>query len=71
MKHKANICIQVNTNNVERALKRLKKQMEREGVTRDIKRTVYFESPSQKRRKRKMRAIKQNYIRMISQRLPQ
>ncbi len=70
MKNKANICIQVSTNNVERALKRLKKQMEREGVTRDIKRTVYFESPSSKRRKQKMRAIKQNYIRVISQRLP-
>lgn len=65
---KANVTIQVN-HNVERAIKRLKKQMEREGVTRDIKRTVYFESPSQKRRKSKLRAIKQNYIRMITNRL--
>lgn len=64
MSKKSNISIQV-SHNVERALKRLKKQMEREGVTRDMKRTVYFESPSSKRRKRKMRAVKQNIIRLV------
>jgi small subunit ribosomal protein S21 len=64
MSRKSNIAVQV-SHNVERALKRLKKQMEREGVTRDIKRTVYFESPSSKRRKRKMRAVKQNIIRLV------
>lgn len=69
MSRKSNITVQVSHHNVERALKRLKKQMEREGVTRDIKRTVYFESPSQKRRKRKMRAIKQNIIRMVQKNL--
>ncbi|MFT6765304.1 MAG: small subunit ribosomal protein S21, partial [Alteromonas naphthalenivorans] len=67
-KRKSNIEIQV-TSNVERSLRQLKKKIEREGVVRDMKRGVYFEPPTQKRRKRLMRAIKQNYMRMISQRL--
>jgi hypothetical protein len=29
---------------------------------------VYFEPPTQKRRKRHMRAVKQNYMRMLNQR---
>ena len=62
---KANIEIHVNSN-VEKALRQLKKKIEREGVVRDMKRTVYFESPTQKRRKRLMRAIKQNLVRMMS-----
>lgn len=65
---KANITINVN-NNVEKALRQLKKKIEREGVARDMKRGVYFESPTQKRRKRLLRAIKLNYIRMAAQKL--
>lgn len=67
-KKKPNIEIQV-TSNVERSLRQLKKKIEREGVVRDMKRGVYFEPPTQKRRKRLMRAIKQNFMRMISQRI--
>ncbi len=67
-KRRANIVINVSTN-VEKALKQLKKKIEREGIVRDMKRVVYFESPTQKKRKRLMRAIKQNYIRMASQKL--
>lgn len=66
MSKKANITISVNEN-VERALKQLKKKIEREGVVRDMKRIVYYEPPTQKRRKRLMRAIKQNWIRMATQ----
>jgi small subunit ribosomal protein S21 len=68
MSKKANIAINVN-DNVERALKQLKKKMERDGVVRDMKRIVYHEPESQKRRKRLMRAIKQNWIRMTAQKL--
>jgi small subunit ribosomal protein S21 len=68
MSKKANITINV-TSNVEKALRQLKKKIEREGIMRDMKRVVYFESPTQKKRKRLMRAIKQNYIRMASQKL--
>jgi len=65
-KRKSNIEVHVSTN-VERALKQLKKKIEREGVVRDMKRGVYFEPPTQKRRKRMMRAIKHNLMRMAAQ----
>ena len=67
-KRKANIEIHV-SNHVERSLRQLKKKIEREGIVRDMKRIVYFEAPSQKRRKKLMRAVKQNYMRMITQKL--
>lgn len=67
-KKKINIEIAV-SGNIERSLRQFKKKIEREGVVRDMKRTVYFESQTQKKRKRLVRAIKQNLIRMISQRL--
>lgn len=68
MSKKSNIEIGV-TGNVERSLRQLKKKIEREGVVRDMKRVVYFEPPTQKRRKRLMRAMKQNYMRMLTQKL--
>ena len=49
-KKKSNVEIQVNTN-LDKALKQLKKKIEREGVVRDMKRIVYFEPPTQKNRK--------------------
>lgn len=67
-KRKSNIEIRV-TSHIEKALRQLKKKIEREGIVRDMKRVVYFEPTTQKKRKRLMRAIKQNYIRMVSQRL--
>lgn len=66
MAKKANIEVHVSAN-IDRALRQLKKKIEREGVVRDMKRTVYFEPSTQKRRKRLMRAIKQNFVRMMSQ----
>lgn len=63
---KSNIVVPVTTN-LDRALRQLKKKTEREGIVRDMKRQVYFESPTQKRRKRLMRAIKKNLVRMVSQ----
>lgn len=65
MSRKGNVTVHVN-DNVERALRQLKKKIEREGVVRDMKRVVYYESPTQKRRKKLMRAIKQNWIRMAA-----
>lgn len=65
-KRKSNIEIPV-VGNVERALRQLKKKIEREGVVRDMKRTVYFEPATQKRRKRLVRAIKMNMMRIINQ----
>ena len=65
MSKKTNIEVSVN-GNIDRALRQLKKKIEREGIVRDMKRGVYFEPPTQKKRKRLMRAIKQNLIRMAS-----
>jgi ribosomal protein S21 len=68
MSKKSNVTILVNEN-LERALRQFRKKLEREGVARDMKRVVYFEPPTQKRRKSLMRAIKQNLIRMAAHRL--
>lgn len=64
-KKKANIKVQV-TSNIDRALRQLKKKIEREGIVRDMKRVVYFEAPTQKKRKRLIRAIKQNLMLLAS-----
>ena len=61
MAKKYNIEVNV-TGHIERSLRILKKKIEREGVVRDMKRCVYFEPKTQKRRKRMMRAIKNNII---------
>ena len=37
---------------VERALRRLKKKLDREGVIRDVRGNRYFEKPSQVKRRR-------------------
>ena len=36
----------------EQMLRRFKKACEKEGLTKDIKRTAYYEKPSEKRRRR-------------------
>jgi small subunit ribosomal protein S21 len=61
MKKTFNIEIQVQ-GNLEKSLKQLKKKIEREGVVRDMKRQVYFEPSTQKKRKRLMRAIKNSFL---------
>jgi len=66
MAKRFNIEVQ-STGNIERALRQLKKKIEREGVVRDMKRQVYFEAPTQKRRKRLMRAIKNNILRLTNE----
>ncbi len=69
MNKRKNVVVDVNNGNVEKALRQLKKKIEREGVIRDMKRMVYHESPTQKRRKRLMRAVKQNLVRMAAHKL--
>jgi small subunit ribosomal protein S21 len=65
MSRRSNIEISV-SGHIDKALRQLKKKIEREGIVRDMKRLVYFESKTQKRRKRLVRAIKQNMMRMIT-----
>ncbi len=50
--------------NLDKALRQLKKKMEKEGLVRDMKRNMYYEKPTQRRRKSLLKAIKQqNQIR--------
>ena len=43
---------------VEQMLRRFKKMCEKEGLTKDIKRTSYYEKPSERRRRRMRKSIK-------------
>lgn len=48
---------------VERALRRLKKKLDREGVIKDVRANRYFEKTSQKKRRAKKVAVFNNMIR--------
>jgi small subunit ribosomal protein S21 len=48
----------VRDNNVEQALKVLKKKMQREGMFREIKRASFYEKPSEKKNREKSEAIR-------------
>lgn len=52
--------VQVRDNNVEQALRVLKKRLQREGVFREMKLRKYFEKPSEERVRRKAEAIRRN-----------
>ena len=43
---------------LEQLLKRFKKACEKEGLTRDIKRTAFFEKPSEVRRRKERQLIR-------------
>ncbi len=43
---------------VEQMLRRFKKMCEKEGLTRDIKRTSYYEKPSERKRRAARKALK-------------
>ncbi len=49
---------------VERALRRLKKRLDREGVIRDARAKRYFEKPSEIRRRKKKVAAFSNMLRV-------
>ena len=46
---------------VEKALRRLKKIMDKEGTLRDLRAHRYFEKPSEKRRRKAARARMRDY----------
>jgi small subunit ribosomal protein S21 len=43
---------------IEQMVRRFKKLCEKEGLTRDIKRTSYYEKPSERRRRRLRKSMK-------------
>lgn len=49
---------------MERALRRLKKKLDREGVIRDVRAKRYFEKPCEIRRRKKKMAKFNNYLRL-------
>ncbi|MBJ6988691.1 MULTISPECIES: 30S ribosomal protein S21 [unclassified Devosia] len=48
----------VRDNNVDQALRALKKKLQREGVFREMKLRNYFEKPSEKKVRRKAEAVR-------------
>lgn len=50
--------IVVRENNVDQALKALKKKMQREGTFREMKRRNHFEKPSEKRAREQAEAVR-------------
>lgn len=50
--------VSVRDNNVDQALKVLKKKMQREGTFREMKRRRHYEKPSEKRQRKKAEAIR-------------
>ena len=49
---------------MERALRRLKKRLDREGVIRDVRSKRYFEKPSQAKRRKKKELDFNNMLRV-------
>jgi small subunit ribosomal protein S21 len=59
-KQKEGVSVQVHVrdNNVDQALKALKKKMQREGIFREMKLRNYYEKPSEKRAREKAEAVR-------------
>lgn len=52
------VLVQVRDNNVDQALRVLKKKMQREGIFREIKLRRHFEKPSEKRVREMSEAVR-------------
>jgi len=53
-----NVQVLVRDNNVDQALRALKKKLQREGVFREMKMRDYYEKPSEKRAREKAEAVR-------------
>jgi small subunit ribosomal protein S21 len=67
MSRRAHITVTVKDENIEKKLRQFKKKIEREGIIKEAKAQVYFESPSVKRRKKKLRAVKMEALRKAAE----
>ena len=52
------VLVQVRKNNVDQALRVLKKKLQKEGVFREMKENRYFEKPSARKSRKKAEGIK-------------
>ncbi|HCK11244.1 30S ribosomal protein S21 [bacterium] len=50
--------VEVYGNNVEKALKILKRQMQKQGITKDVKKSRFYEKPSLKRKRKREEAMR-------------
>ncbi len=55
-----NVQVIVRDNNVDQALRALKKKMQREGIFREMKQRRSFEKPSERRAREKAEAIRRH-----------
>ena len=55
---RAIIEIQVRDNNIDQALRALKKKMQREGLYREMRMRRFYEKPSERRRRERAEAIR-------------
>lgn len=55
---RAIVQVNVRENNIDQALRALKKKMQREGVFREMKSRRNFEKPSEKKKREKIEAIR-------------
>ena len=52
------ITVEVRKGNLEKAMRVLKKKVQKEGIIRDLKMKQYYEKPSEARRRKKKEGIK-------------
>ncbi|MBL4588971.1 MAG: 30S ribosomal protein S21 [Alphaproteobacteria bacterium] len=52
------VSVNVRENNIEQALRVLKKKMQREGIFREMKQRKDFEKPTEKRKRQKAEAVR-------------
>ncbi len=59
-----------NDENIDKALRRFKKLCDREGLTRDIRKSSYYEKPSErsKRQKREQEKARAKAVRLVEKR---
>lgn len=57
VQQEGNMKVEVRNNNVDRALRVLKRKLTEEGVFRELQERRFYEKPSDKRRRKKRQAI--------------
>lgn len=60
--------VSVRDNNVDQALKALKKKMQREGIFRELKLRRHYEKPSEKKQRTRAEAVRR-YRKMLRKRM--
>jgi len=54
------VLVVVRDNNVEQALRAMKKKLQREGIFREMKLRKHFEKPSEQKKRRKAEAVRRS-----------